>query len=742
LIALTEGVVVAQGDEYVQGAIGLELGPPADGASPSVITQYVEHDAKGPFGRTLRIALAMKGGVSLAVWIGGAVTELDVLRQIRLTGDKAHPGAQLLATWRLGEDVLKTKRELITRATVYAKLLASRGYDAVEFDVLAGASAGGLNAVMYGVAQRAGTGTDFILDTFRSSGGLWKLLRGGGVHSIDSVLRGDDFFWGAMLGALRQIHEAPPHPGLVAPVSIDLSATVIDAEASSERGTREGKAHFHFSGGTTTDLPGRIIPLTGLSEADTADALTRLAYAARSTSSFPGAFEPARVYSGVGPARDDAVDMKDAFHAHRAPRASEPEDVEGSGSVLTDPFRVVDGGVTDNVPIDRALRAIRNRPANHYVNRGLVYLDPSPKLEFDGLIRPTPYHGRPPVLPPEGSEATRAPGKADARSAFLSVVFTSLGHMLGRESKDDEVEDVERFRRLLFLEQAKDELFAPLTDEPIKRPGSGLPEHVARAYARFRSGSDLDFLSEVLVQPSLWQLTTLTPSAAHRGWRREELRRLESEVITRVGGPAADGVQLAGICTGYQAVVDACRCLIAWTRAIEDGTFWRVGGIRELDDVIWAGSGAKRNRRDHRNHLHDQLSEALRDRDAAMSAVLSAADALAPGDDSVDPATLAGVIVDEWLARANATPEGPSRWDQLQLLVEDLRAVSIALDGYDNNSPTAVEARNGRRQYDTDWSQSPWSGIGRTESTFVARDLAPLVAPRARPGAIRPCIAH
>src|SRR5918994_930485 len=36
------------------------------------------------FNRTLRIALAMRGGVSLAVWIGGAVAELDLLRRIRL----------------------------------------------------------------------------------------------------------------------------------------------------------------------------------------------------------------------------------------------------------------------------------------------------------------------------------------------------------------------------------------------------------------------------------------------------------------------------------------------------------------------------------------------------------------------------------------------------------------------------------------------------------------------------------
>ena len=43
------------------------------------------------FGRTLRIALAMKGGVSLAVWIGGAVAELDILRRITIIGTPENP---------------------------------------------------------------------------------------------------------------------------------------------------------------------------------------------------------------------------------------------------------------------------------------------------------------------------------------------------------------------------------------------------------------------------------------------------------------------------------------------------------------------------------------------------------------------------------------------------------------------------------------------------------------------------
>ena len=63
--------------------------------------------------RELRLALAMRGGVSLAVWIGGTCCEIDRLR----TAGRAQ------GFWE--------------------RLLTASGYDAVAVDVLAGASAGG-----------------------------------------------------------------------------------------------------------------------------------------------------------------------------------------------------------------------------------------------------------------------------------------------------------------------------------------------------------------------------------------------------------------------------------------------------------------------------------------------------------------------------------------------------------------------------------------------------------------------
>ncbi|MEM9714599.1 MAG: hypothetical protein AAGA17_20420, partial [Actinomycetota bacterium] len=65
----------------------------------------------------LRLALALRGGVSLAVWIGGACAEIDQLCRASDEGG------------------------------LWSRALELSGHDRVVVDVLAGASAGGLNGV-------------------------------------------------------------------------------------------------------------------------------------------------------------------------------------------------------------------------------------------------------------------------------------------------------------------------------------------------------------------------------------------------------------------------------------------------------------------------------------------------------------------------------------------------------------------------------------------------------------------
>lgn len=79
----------------------------------------------------LRLALAMRGGVSLAVWIGGACGEIDQVR-------RANAGE--------GDNVL-------SRPLFWDRVTGASPFSSVAVDVLAGASAGGLNGVIYAASQ-------------------------------------------------------------------------------------------------------------------------------------------------------------------------------------------------------------------------------------------------------------------------------------------------------------------------------------------------------------------------------------------------------------------------------------------------------------------------------------------------------------------------------------------------------------------------------------------------------------
>ena len=366
-------VIVVRADERVEEVVARH-----PGAVPS-------------FNRTLRIALAMRGGVSLAVWIGGAVAELDLLRRIRLYDDHTETLALVPET-----PASPLTPALLARVQAYAEMLDASGYDRVEFDLLAGASAGGLNAVVYAVAQRAGSGLEGLLDTWGRVGGFWGLLHPPGSRGILALMQGEAYFRAHTFEALRTIYDTDDrHPDLASEyTSVDLSATVIDANDEFEEDAHEGRGHFRFVGSDEHPYDNRIPRrpdqteelegVTGPDEPDAVEArrlddlanLSRLALAARSTSSLPGGFEPAHVDSFGGAAGEPDVaeerGMRFAFAAHR----------EQAGT----PYRIVDGAVFDNVPIDRALRAARSRTSDRKADRAMLFLDPEPDQRVGGAF--------------------------------------------------------------------------------------------------------------------------------------------------------------------------------------------------------------------------------------------------------------------------------------------------------------------------------------------------------------------
>jgi predicted acylesterase/phospholipase RssA len=278
--------------------------------------------------RHLRLALSMNGGVSLAVWIAGAVAEIDELRR----GDG-----------------------------FWGDVLEAAGYRReAQVDVMAGASAGGLNAVMLATSIQANRPFSEFFPLWLDAADIHELVKPPSVAlDLDdrAVLNGNYF--------LRQLHdalarseaaaegEAPTHP-----LAVFASATLVRGNAVAFRDApgepiheTRSDAYFHVD----RRGPGAR-GLDGFADVDgTVPNLTALAMIGRATSSLPALFEPMKFDRAsfgsrlVGAFRDDRPTVE-----------------------------IMDGGVIDNVPIARAIRAIFHIPATGRTRRVVMYLHPDP----------------------------------------------------------------------------------------------------------------------------------------------------------------------------------------------------------------------------------------------------------------------------------------------------------------------------------------------------------------------------
>lgn len=692
--------------------LDLAAGPRAAAGEPVALP------GSAAFGRVLSVALAMKGGVSLAVWIGGAVAEIDLLRRIRIqrVGAElqayfaADPGVRSAGAAASSYDTSSEPDQLIftlARADLYAQALVSRGYDRIDVDVLAGASAGGLNAILYGVAQRAGTNFDRMISVWATAGSAWKLLRGGSWRTVPSALGGDSYFWPRVREAIAGFYGWVPHEDhATRELSIDLSATIADREYQSTPGTQQGRGHFHFVGaedpadatdGVATTSPprlgtvGRNIPrapafVPGADGTPMNPDVDRLAYAARTTSSFPGAFEPARIWSRESDAADPAVDgdrveMTFAFSAHRRPTDAEQETV--------DPYSVIDGGVLDNIPIDRVQRAIRNRTPRDYSDRIVLYLDPSP--DQAPLVR---------LRPDEADPPSRLGSQNLGKPSFLRTISQGLSMRGTREDGSQEVDDLDAARRAQLYGAARAQAFAAsaaadvATDVPV--------ETFRDRYRSYRAVTDLDLLGSALQNPDLWQLTSDLPTRRHGEPTPEKaVRYLDATFLRLYDDPATPSLE-DGVRSGSQALRDATLCALDWVRQLDDFLFETQPdhhAARQACDLM-------------RTSIHRIALDAIDLRDHCLRAVLSDQDLVAGfrGLTSADPGeSPAAELAAVWLAQEALSDTGAS-WTELDVNVRALRGLSAQVDGF-VAQPTA-------------WARFPeWS----------AKDLAPWIAAQGVP---------
>lgn len=373
--------------------------------------------------KELRVALVCSGGVSLAIYIHGITAE--ILKLVRASAALHSIGGCAARAGESYRDVPDRNTEDFDSEAIYFELLREIGRTIdlrVVVDVIAGASAGGINATMLARALSHDLPMGGLRDLWMKHADVAELLapearagdwskwfvrplvwlgRAAGLgelrdHEVRSKLslflrsrwfeppldgqKLAGFFYDALISMGRPRH---PHASLLPPHhQLDLFVTTTDYHGHQQLVQihdppmicePEHRHLLHFSyrrnsvGGKQSDF-------------DVGDA-PALAFAARATSSFPGAFPPAQIAeidallaarSASWPRREHFIEQN--FESYR--RA----DIDPAG------VSFIDGSVLNNRPFREALAAIHERPAYREVDRRLVFIDPDPAVS--GMTAP------------------------------------------------------------------------------------------------------------------------------------------------------------------------------------------------------------------------------------------------------------------------------------------------------------------------------------------------------------------
>ncbi len=419
--------------------------------------------------KELRLALVCYGGVSLAVYMHGTTKEVWKLARASMRRH-AEPGQAKLPPAQDSE-------------VAYGALLDAMGAHVdlrVFTDIVAGASAGGINGILLAQAisrghdmepLRAlwleGADSDQLLDAAGASrrfSKLWALpliwyarRRGFGMDDIQDpdareevsrklsrLMRSRWFhppFSGAVfsetlytaLEAMAAGERTPPLlPGLT---PLDLFVTVTDYHGAAaplhlhsppEISENEHRLIISFNDGGGGHNGHNV-------DRNLAD-MAELAFAARATASFPGAFPPARVgeMDAVLAARKREWPGREAFLARIFPGRANPNAVT-----------LIDGSVLNSRPFGPAIEALPRHPAHREVDRRFVYVDPKPGMQAQG------------------------PASTAALPGFFSTVLRSLADIPRQQPINDNLATIEQLsRRVRRLRHVVDGM-APQVDAAI-----------------------------------------------------------------------------------------------------------------------------------------------------------------------------------------------------------------------------------------------------------------------------------
>lgn len=293
----------------------------------------------------IRAGLVLYGGVSLAVYMGGAA-------------------AEFLRAVKSGSDGPAHNRE--RRRLPYADLLDRLGARFVV-DVISGTSAGGINGVFLARALATGGNLDHMGRLWRTAGDMSRLLDWGTEDDPPASLLNGRFFQRELVDALSAVGRPGGDP-LVDVLDLHVTATDIEGRywrrfdhLGHEILGRQYRKDFNLKFRRKFRLAGRGEELgyerndfAGADAGQDREKIEWLAKLSRTTAAFPAAFEPMPF------TREEAYDH-------------EPGETAGFRTKIW----MTDGGVLQNHPFAPAISTIFRRAADRPVERLLFYVEPA-----------------------------------------------------------------------------------------------------------------------------------------------------------------------------------------------------------------------------------------------------------------------------------------------------------------------------------------------------------------------------
>ncbi|WP_150294646.1 patatin-like protein [Sphingobium estronivorans] len=406
--------------------------------------------------RELRLALVCYGGISLAVYMHGITKEIwHLARASRAFHDGEPSGNSSEAIYR------RLLEELEKESGIRLRVMP---------DIIAGASAGGINGIFLAQAIETGQSLDPLTDMWLDNADVEKLLdpdarptrritkfwatplvwmaarhpgdtvertvapdtREEVRHKLSHFIRsrwfeppfGGEVFTAMILDAFDAMAATGRGPALLpAGHPLDLFVTVTDFEGHPQSLNlnsppqvveTEHRLSIGFRArGPKSHGQGRDF-------ADPAE----LVFAARATASFPGAFPPftVRELDRVLKRRHRAWPSRETFLARALPRHTAQGRAEDA--VL------IDGSVLANAPFAQAIGALKNRPSRREVDRRFVYIDPKPGHRSIQLNRQ--------------GEAVPTTGEQAPLPGFFRTIFGALSDIPREQPIRDNLDAIDR----------------------------------------------------------------------------------------------------------------------------------------------------------------------------------------------------------------------------------------------------------------------------------------------------------